>query len=43
VIDELKRPKERKDPRRLVRYELQAHIINASELAPTSSNVLRIG
>ena len=25
-----------------VRYEIQAHILNASELAPTSSNVVRV-
>ena len=43
VIDQLERPKGKKDPRERVRYEVQAHIINASELAPTSSNVLRIG
>ena len=43
VISQLDRPKEKKDPKESVRYEVQAHIFNASELAPTSSNVLRIG
>ena len=30
-------------PKGRIRYEVQAHIINAFELAPTSSNVVRIG
>jgi hypothetical protein len=43
VIDELERTKDMRGTKGRIRYEVQAHILNASELAPTSSNVVRIG
>ena len=44
VLSKLDRPKVkvRGNKKLPVRYEIQAHIFNASELAPTSSNVVRI-
>jgi hypothetical protein len=44
VLSKLERPKPtvRRSKKTPVRYEIQAHIFNASELAPTSSNVVRV-